>query len=74
MTQGSQALTVNQLTCCQFILSFVQHPFQSLLSVLDSPEALGIREEAARSSASQSCGRPCHEQGPCLWLEPQGQF
>lgn len=72
MTQGSQALTVNQLTCCQFILSFVQHPF--LLSVLDSPEALDIREEAARSSPSQSCGRPCHEQGLCLWLEPQGQF
>ena len=42
VTEGSQALPITQPTCCPFILSFMQHSFQSLLSLPDSTEALGI--------------------------------
>lgn len=44
--KGGLDLPVKQPTCCQFILSFVQHPSQSLLSGPDSTEALADTGEA----------------------------
>lgn len=71
--KGGLDIPVNKPTCCQFILSFVLHPSQSLLSVPDSTEALAVTGEAW-SSSSRSCGRPCREQWPGMWPEPRDQF
>lgn len=39
---------MDQQPYCQFMVSFVQHPSQRLLSVPDSPGALCINEGASR--------------------------